>query len=111
MPIYQYSHPTCPTVIDVVQSMSEPHVYIDEEGVAWNRVWAAPNASIDTQNDGTREGFMKHTQNKKGTVGDLWEASRESGEKRQKEEGKDKVKEKFEANYSKKRHGMKRKDS
>ena len=91
--------------------MSEPHVYVDEEGLEWNRVWAAPNASIDSKNDGTKEGFMNHTKNKKGTVGDLWEASRESSEKRRKERGKDKVKENFEKGYSKKRHGMKRKDS
>lgn len=91
--------------------MSEPHVYFDEDGLEWDRVWTIPNASIDSQNDGTKEGFMKHTQNKKGTVGDLWEASRESSEKRQKDRGQDKVKEKFEKSYSKKRHGMKRKDS
>ncbi len=112
MPIYQFSHPRNLTVIDVIQSMKEPHVYIDEEGVEWDRVWTSPNASIDTQNDGSKEGFMKYTKNKKGgTVGELWDASREASEKRKKEYGQDNVQQKFEKNYSKKRNGMKRKDS
>lgn len=112
MPIYQYSHPEKPLVIEVVQSMSESHVYIDEDGVEWNRVWNSPNASIDTKNDGSKEGFMKYTENKRGTMGDLWEASREASEKRKKERGGvDKVQESYEKGYSKKRKGMKRKGS
>tara|TARA_Y100001963_G_scaffold154816_2_gene244443 strand:- start:64 stop:423 length:360 start_codon:yes stop_codon:yes gene_type:complete len=113
MPIYQFQHPNFPDrIVDIIQSMSEPHVYIDEEGVEWQRIWNSPNASIDTQNDGSKEGFMRHTQNKKGgTIGDLWDASREASEKRKKEYGQDKVQQKFEKNYSKKRRGMKRKGS
>ena len=69
-------------------------MYTDEEGTKWNRIVTSPNASIDTQNDGTHEGFMKYTQNKKGTIGELWDASREASEKRSQEQGHDPVKEK-----------------
>lgn len=108
MPIYQFKHPYKDEVVELVQSMNESHVYVDEHGVEWERVWTIPNAAIDSQNDGTEEGFMKHTQNKKGTVGDLWNASKEASEKRIQKYGHDKVKEKNDKEYSKKRKGMKR---
>jgi predicted nucleic acid-binding Zn ribbon protein len=111
MPTYIYEHPETEETIEVVQKMSDLHLYIDCDGLEWRRVFQSPNAAIDSLNDGSREGFMKHTQNKKGTMGDLWEASREAGEKREKQRGRDGVKEKFEKGYSKKRKGMKRKDS
>jgi|TARA_R100000808_G_C2097551_1_gene115747 hypothetical protein len=111
MPLYLFQHPKTEEVIEVIQKMTEPHVYTDEEGTKWNRIFTSPNASIDTQNDGTHEGFMKYTQNKKGTIGELWDASREASEKRNQEQGHDPVKEKHMKNYSKKRRGMKHKDS
>ena len=39
MPIYQFIHPETEEVIEVLQSMKQDHVYIDEHGVEWNRVW------------------------------------------------------------------------
>jgi len=78
MPIYQFSHPAHPKIIEVVQSMKEPHVYVDEEGVEWKRVWGLPNTSIDTNIDPwSASDFTRKTGEKKGTIGDLWDQSKE----------------------------------
>lgn len=82
MPVYIFKHPQRGDEIEVVQKMQECHVYIDNEGTEWQRVWETPNASIDPGLDGSKESFMKYTQNRRGTLGDLWDASRESKEKR-----------------------------
>ena len=51
MPLYTYEHPVTSETIDVVQSMKEEHVYVDEKGVQWKRVFYSPQASIDSQTD------------------------------------------------------------
>ena len=94
-------------MIEVVQRMLETHAYVDGEGVEWQRVWANPNAAVDCKLDGSMESFMKYTENKKGTMGDIWDASRESSELREKKEGRDKVKKRHFKKYSEQRRGMK----
>ena len=52
---------------------------------------------------------MEYTKNKKGTLGDLWDASREASEKRIKKYGKDPVKEKHFKKFKKEKgikHGL-----
>ena len=39
MPLYTFQHPKTKEVIEVNQSMTDKHVYTDEKGVEWNRVW------------------------------------------------------------------------
>jgi len=108
MPVYAFQHPKTKEIIEVVQGMKENHTYTDEEGVQWERVWTSPNASIDTNLDGSKESFMKYTQNKKGaTLGDLWDTSRRCSEMREREQGKDNIKDKYFNNYSKRRRGKK----
>ena len=51
MPLYVYEHPKSKHRIEVLQSMKEEHVYVDSEGVKWDRVFLNPNASIDTKID------------------------------------------------------------
>ena len=54
MPIYVFEHPDSDgsgPFIEVVQKMNEPHEYSDENGVAWNRVFMSPNASVDSDID------------------------------------------------------------
>jgi hypothetical protein len=92
MPLYVFKHPETEEKIEIVQKMSDEHIYIDENGLKWNRVFQIPNASIHMQIDGTKENFMNYTSNKKGTLGDLWDASREASEKRTKQYGHDPVK-------------------
>jgi|TARA_B100000085_G_C18563135_1_gene520418 AMMECR1 domain-containing protein len=107
MPFYLYQHPKTEQIIEVMQSCKDKHEFIDSEGVQWNRVWTVPNASVDNCNDGTEEGFMRYTQDKAGTIGDLWDASKESSEKRKQRYGEDKVQQKFFKDYSQKRKGLK----
>ena len=106
MPLYLYQHPESEEVIEVVQSVKDKHEYIDNDGTTWNRVWTVHNAAIDSQNDGSQESFMKYTKDKCGTIGDLWDASKEASEKRKSKEGYDSVENKRNSDYSKKRKGM-----
>ena len=111
MPFYLYQHPETGEVVEVMQSMKDAHVFVDSEGTEWQRVWTKPNASVDSSNDGTEEGFLKYTENRKGTMGDLWDASKEASEKRKQKYGEDKILKKSQEDYSKKRNGMVRSDA
>jgi len=108
MPVYQFAHPEHPIVIEVFQNMKDEHVYTDEDGVQWNRVWSAPNASVDTQVDPfDSKRFIDSTKDSKGTLGELWDRSKEAADKRVEKLGYDPVKQKYFKNYSKNRNGMK----
>ena len=41
MPLYTYEHPESEEIIDIIQGMNDEHIYIDKEGVKWNRVFAS----------------------------------------------------------------------
>ena len=103
MPLYVFKHPEKDVVVEVVQKMQETHVFIDDKGTESERVWDPPNTSMDAnQLDGSQESFMKYTENKKGTIGDLWDVSRECSEKRVQKYGRDTVKEKHFKKYEEK---------
>jgi hypothetical protein len=83
-------------------------IYKDENGVKWKRVFSLPFASVDTKIDpNSASDFVTKTGKKRGTYGDLLDASKELSEKRTKERGEDPVKKKFFKDYSKKRFGVK----
>jgi Ni/Co efflux regulator RcnB len=106
MPVYIYKHPEEEEYVEILQGMNDEHVY-EQDGLAWERVFLAPNASIDSQVDpfSSRQ-FVDTTAQKKGTVGDLLDYSAElSHERAQKSGGKDPVKEKYYKNYSASRKG------
>tara|TARA_Y100000310_G_scaffold266966_1_gene278707 strand:- start:4291 stop:4641 length:351 start_codon:yes stop_codon:yes gene_type:complete len=107
MPIYSFIHPDTEEEKEIVQKMNEPHVYIDENGIEWKRMWTSPNAQIDTDIDPfNSKDFVSKTANKKGTMGDMWDRSKELSMKRaEKNGGKDPVKEKYLKEYSKERKG------
>ena len=108
MPIYVYKHPNKEEYVEVLQGMNDEHVY-EQDGLAWERVFLAPNASIDADADpfNSRQ-FVDATAAKKGTMGDMLDYSKELSEKRaQKNGGVDPVKEKYYENYSKARNGAK----
>jgi len=112
MPLYVFKHPEEEVVVEIIQKMEETHVFVDDEGTEWERVWDTPNTSVDTnQLDGSKESFMKYTENRKGTLGDLWDASRECSEKRIQRDGKDHVKEKFFKEYKEKNNVKHMKDN
>tara|TARA_Y100000310_G_C20542040_1_gene743768 strand:- start:551 stop:922 length:372 start_codon:yes stop_codon:yes gene_type:complete len=109
MPAYIFENPKTGETVEVFQKMMDKHEYFDDDGLQWNRVFVSPNASIDSavSADTSEAEWMRRTGNKKMTVGDAWDASKELSDKREKQMGKDPVKEKFFKDYSKKRKGMK----
>lgn len=106
MPIYAYQHPKTKKIKEIVQSMSEPHVYA-EKGVQWERLWTIPQATVDTKTDAfSQQDFSKKVAATKGTIGDVWARSAEWSERRAaKRDGVDPIKEKTFADYEKKTRG------
>ena len=49
MPVYIFQNPETDEYVEVVQKMKDEHVYVDKDGLEWNRVWFVPNASVDTE--------------------------------------------------------------
>lgn len=109
MPFYTFKHPKKERYIEIFQHMDESHEYF-EDGHQWERVFHSPNAAVCTRLDGSEGNFRTYFDNKKGTIGDAWDASREASEKRKKEMGHDPVKENYFKEYSKKRRGLKHPD-
>ncbi len=102
MPIYLYKGPDG-EVKEVFQSMNEEHVY-GEDGIQWVRIFCIPQASFDVKIDPfSSTDFREKTGKKRGTVGDLWNTSKELSLKRESIAGQDFIKEKHLDNYEKKR--------
>ncbi|HIN88538.1 MAG TPA: hypothetical protein EYN05_07790 [Nitrospinaceae bacterium] len=111
MPVYLFENPETGEAVEVTQRMNDPHVYVDDDGQEWNRVWHIPNAAIDTQIDPhSSKDFVEKTRNKKGTIGDLWDAAKEAGEKRKNMDGDDKIQQKWYKQYSEGRKGLRHMD-
>ena len=90
MPIYIYQHPETDEYIEVIQKMNDDHVFTDDAGVKWNRVWVTPNAAMDTNaNPDSSRQFVDKT--KEWSVGEMWDYSAELGEKRKSKRGYDHV--------------------
>jgi hypothetical protein len=109
MPEYLYQHPETEEIKSVIQSVHDKHEYIDEHGLKWNRVYTVPQMGVDTKmdaNTSARE-FSEKTKNKRGTLGDMFDQSKELSEARKKMYGKDPVKKKYWEDWSKKRKGKK----
>lgn len=108
MPLYTYEHPETGEEIDLVQSMSEEHIYVDESGIKWNRVFSSPNASIDSDIDPfSSKSFIEKTGKAEGTYGEMIDRSKEMSEKRKNKLGYDPLQKKYFKEYSKKRNGIK----
>ena len=106
MPIYAFIHPDTEEEIEVLQKMDEPHVYIDENGVEWKRKWTLPNAQIDADIDPfDKHAFSRKIEHQKGTMGELFDQSKELSEKRKDKLGYDPVKKEYLKKYSKERRG------
>ena len=108
MPIYVYKHPEKEEYVEVLQGMKDEHSY-KKDGLAWERVFLAPNASIDNDIDPfSGRQFVDATAAKKGTVGNMMDYSKELSAKRaEKRGGVDPVKEKYYKEYSDARNGTK----
>jgi hypothetical protein len=108
MPTYIYQNPKTGEIKEIIQSINDKHEY-SKDGLKWDRVFTLPqvNTHDKLNENSTEKDFSRITKNKKGTVGDLWDQSRELSEKRQKIYGKDPVKNKYFDDWSKKRKGKK----
>ncbi len=101
MPAYLYEHPETGAVVEVIQRMTEPHIFIDPFGVSYRRVFTTPRMSVDSQcNPFSQEDFLRHT-NKRMTIGEMMDVSADLSEKRAKKVGKDPLKEKMFSDYKK----------
>lgn len=107
MPIYVFENPQTGEVKEILQAMNESHSYTDSEGQKWSRVFTSPNANFDTHVDPhSQSDYLKATANKKGTMGDLMDYSKELSDKRASMDGTDPLRDKFLSDY-KKRTGKK----
>ena len=109
MPFYQFIHPETEEVIEVIQGMKEDHVFFDENGLEWKRVWNIPQASFDTQIDhNDKNAWVRKMENKRATIGDMEAQGEELSLKRAKENGGvDPVRRRYFDDWSKKRKGKK----
>jgi hypothetical protein len=82
MPYYLFSHPDTGEIQEIFFHMNDEKIYIDEYGLKWNREFTVPQAGIDTQIDPfSSKAFVEKTK-KAGTVGELFDLSKEMSEKR-----------------------------
>ena len=109
MPLYCYRNPQTGEEIEIIQGMNEVHEFVDSSGLKWDRVFFAPNASIDTKIDAfSQQKFVERTAAKKGSYGDLLDYSSEmSAIRAEKAGGVDPIKKQYLENYSKQRNGAK----
>lgn len=106
MPSYLFEHPETGEQVEVLLSVNDEHRFIDNKGVEWRRVFVNPQVSIDTKFDPlSSKDFVEKTRNKRGTVGEIWEKSKELGEQRKQIVGADTVAENYYKKYSEKRRG------
>lgn len=92
--------------------MNDKHVYFDSDGLQWKRIFTIPNASIDSQIDPhSSKDFVNKTANKKGSMGDIMDYSKDlSHQRAEKNGGIDPIKENYYKDYSSKRNGAKHMD-
>lgn len=109
MPEYIYKNPNNNKVISIIQSIHDKHEYVDQDGLKWDRVFTVPqvNTEIKLKAESSSKDFTEYTKNKKGSLGDLWDASKDLSEKREKIFGKDPIKKDYFKKWSKKRKGKK----
>jgi hypothetical protein len=107
MPVYMYEHPETGEVREEVQGMTDEHLYIDESGIEWKRVFTTSNIGVDATNVDpfSSKAFADATRDKKMSVGDLWDMSAEMSEKREKVAGEDPVLKEYNKKEKKKRKG------
>ena len=103
MPIYEFQHPETGKTVEVIQGMKEKHIFVDDQGTKWHRIWNKPNTVIDSDIDPfSKSDFMKATAKKGMTAGDMMDLSGQLSEKREKSKGLDPIKNKTVTAYEKK---------
>ena len=112
MPFYSYLDDRTGKIFDILQSMEDKHEYFAQDGYKLQRIWHKPQAAENLKiNPFSAQDFVNKTRNKKGTYGNLIDASKEASLKRaEKLGGVDPIKNKYLENWSKKRKGKKHED-
>lgn len=106
MPEYLYQNPKSKEVISIIQGMNDDHVFVDDQGLEWNRIFTNPTMSIDSQDVDpfSQQQFIEKTANMKGTYGDMVDYSKELSQQRAEKLGKeDPIKRDMFNNYQKER--------
>jgi len=99
MPTYIYEDPETGETKEVIQRMNEDHKF-ESNGKEWRRVFTNPQASIDTKWDEfSNRDFLEKTRAKRGTMGDLFDKSKELSQKREQRAGIDEKKQKIIKQY------------
>ena len=102
-PLYYYENPKTGEIKEILQSMSEEHIY-SEDGLKFNRVWVNPQLNVKGNkiDPFSSKDFVEKTARMKGTYGDMLDYSKEQSEARAaKNGGVDPVQRKFFDNYEK----------
>ena len=108
--IYLFEHPKTGEVKEIYQSINDKHEY-SEGGVQYKRVFTTSQLSNNTQVDPySMKEFTGKSRDKNYTYGEMIDRSGELSEKRASKDGKDKLKEEYFKNYSKRRRGIKHVD-
>ena len=105
MPLYLFEDKKTGEIREVIQRMSEPHIY-KAKGRWWARVFVNPQVSIDVKIDPfSQKEFTQKTATKKGvTIGQMMDYSAELSEKRARVAGEDPIKAKVIDNYERRTH-------
>ena len=100
MPFYTFQHPKTEKTIDIFFHMNDEKKYTDEKGTEWTRVFYAPTFAFDTMIDPHDESAFARKTEKGGTVGELFDMSKEMSERRGGEKN-DEIKVKYEEQKNK----------
>lgn len=110
MPLYLFENNKTGELREVFFRMLDEKIYNGEDGTEldiWERRFFVPQASIDTKIDPeSNVNFIEKTGNKKGTMQDIWNASKEASDKREQIMGKDPIKEEYIKKWKKNRKGQ-----
>ena len=105
MPAYLYKHPEEDQYVEVIQGMNDKHEFFDHNGLEWKRVFTVPQAIISAGSEVdpfNQKQQVEKTGQMKGTMGDLYDFSREMSERRAEKLGyEDPVRRKFLNDYHK----------
>ncbi len=81
MPVYVFQNKKTGEIKEVLLSINEIGSFFP--GKDWQRVYTVPNVSVDSNIDAySSKDFVNKTRNKKETIGDLLDRSKELSEKR-----------------------------
>jgi len=113
MPFYIFVNPDTGEEIEIQQKMKEPHVYIDQNGLEWQRVFVSPQACNGMNHDPFNPSHFleKSRYSNTSTYGELEDRAKEDSARRaSKNGGVDPFKKKWFKDYSKRRKGKKHRD-